>query len=105
MRRSSRVNVMPNSRHSYWIPGSYTPTASEKRSPFLRALENKVRSSVAGRYDSFNQAVSVSWGCSPPMGATPMKHLIPSVQDDQKTADLRRMTHEHRRMPLTLCYR
>jgi hypothetical protein len=34
-----------------------------------------------------------------------MKHLIPSVQDDQKTADLRRMTHEHRRMPLTLCYR
>ena len=42
MRRSSRVNVMPNSRHSYWIPGSYTPTASEKRSPFLRPLQKKV---------------------------------------------------------------
>src|SRR5215475_8081477 len=27
---------------SYWIPGSYTPTASEKRSPFLRPLKNKV---------------------------------------------------------------
>jgi hypothetical protein len=42
MRRSSRVNVMPNSRRSYWIPGSYTPTESEKHSPFLRPLENKV---------------------------------------------------------------
>jgi len=31
----------------------------------------KVRSSVAERYDSFKQAVSVSCGCSPPMGATP----------------------------------
>src|SRR6516165_7819976 len=29
------------------------------------------RLSVAERYDSFKQAVSVSWGCSPPMGATP----------------------------------
>src|SRR5262245_55626666 len=27
---------------SYWIPGSYTPTASEKRSPFLKPLKNKV---------------------------------------------------------------
>jgi len=30
------------SGRSYWIPGSYTPTASEKRSPFLKPLKNKV---------------------------------------------------------------
>src|SRR5215831_9905901 len=29
-------------RRSYWIPGSSTPTASEKRSPFLKPLQNKV---------------------------------------------------------------
>jgi hypothetical protein len=27
---------------SYWIPGAYTPPASEKRSSFLRPLKNKV---------------------------------------------------------------
>ena len=26
---------------SYWIPGSYAPTVSEKRSAFLRSLKNK----------------------------------------------------------------
>jgi hypothetical protein len=26
---------------SYWIPGSYAPTLSEKRNPFLRLLKNK----------------------------------------------------------------
>jgi hypothetical protein len=26
---------------SYWIPGAYTPPASEKRSSFLRPLKNK----------------------------------------------------------------
>jgi hypothetical protein len=30
-----------NSKRSYWIPGAYAPTLSEKHNSFLRLLKNK----------------------------------------------------------------
>jgi hypothetical protein len=35
------ANTSPSVERSYWLPGAYAPTLSEKRNSFLRPLKNK----------------------------------------------------------------